>query len=78
MKTETYTLPVYWADYLINRETKNTFEQEIIECNQFLEKQGLEAIDCVGCSEESLFSWGNDANRYGGDCLEYTFIRAGV
>lgn len=71
MKTETYTLPASWAGALINTDYSGMEYSEERELNDWLEyaKPGY----CIGCSEESFFSWRNDATALGGDCLEFTF-----
>ena len=71
MKTQTYKLPAYWASALINADYSGMEDSEEKELNEWLEytKPGY----CIDCSEESFFSWRNDANGLGGDCLEFTF-----
>lgn len=71
MKTEEYTLPSYWASALVNADTSGLTDKEESELNQWLEdvKPGY----CIGCSEEPFFTWRNDANNLGADCLIFTF-----
>jgi hypothetical protein len=73
MKPVTYTLPAYWASYLINGDASGleAGEQEIID--SFLARNGLDSP--VDCSEEAYFSLFNDANTaLAGDVLDYTFL----
>jgi hypothetical protein len=75
MNTETYTLPANWASYLINGDHSGMDKEDFDECNNWIQ-EGLEANKCfhaVSCSDESYFSWNNEATHYGGDVLEYTF-----
>ena len=69
LKVVMYDLPAYWASYLINGDTSESFP----EANKFLDKNGLPSP--VSCSNEAWFSWNNDANTgLGGDVLTYTFL----
>lgn len=69
LHTETYTLPSFWAGYLINGDTANYEDTEI--------KQWLIARpwlgECLSCSEREEFRWNNDANDLGGHTLDFTF-----
>lgn len=71
MKFVEYTLPAHWASALINSDTSGMTDEEEQELNEWLEdeKPGY----CVGCSDESFFTWRNDATQLGGECLTYTF-----
>lgn len=75
MNTETYILPEYWASALINADYSGLEDSDIEEIENF-ESENKEAncrFTCIGCSDESYFSWRNDATNLGGDVLEYTF-----
>jgi hypothetical protein len=71
INTTEYTLPIYWASYLINGDASglNDGEQEVIDA--WLEKEGHPIFADVG---ESGFSWTNDATDKGGDVATYTAI----
>lgn len=69
MKFETYTLPAYWASYLINGDCTGMDDSEIAEVDEFCSDKGY----CVGCSDEEEFRWRNDANKLGGSTLEFYF-----
>lgn len=79
MKTETYTLPAYWASYLVNGDGSGLEDEEITEIDAWCERERhrigaeFDTFVCVDCSEESEFSWHNDATTMGGDVLDYTF-----
>ena len=72
MRTVTYTLPIYWASYLINGDDSGLEPGEKEEIDAFLEKEGN--IEFVGVSEEYGFSHSNDANSLGGDVATYTAL----
>ena len=71
MKFETYTLPAYWAPYLINADPSGMEEEEIQEVDAFLERNGLGF--CLDCDNEQEFSWSNAANDLGGAVADFTF-----
>jgi len=68
----TYTLPSYWASYLINGDSSGISDKDKAECDSFIARMELPAP--VDCSTESWFSWHNDATDLGGDVMEYTFL----
>lgn len=69
----TYTLPAYWASYLINGDASGISPEDKAQADTFLSREGLPMP--VSCSDESWFSWRNDSyNGLGGDVLEYTFL----
>lgn len=72
MTTVTYTLPAYWASYLINGDASGIDEDDKAAADAFIAKHNLPGP--VSCSEESWFARSNDASRLGGDVLEYTFL----
>ena len=72
IKTDTYTLPAYWAPALINGDYSGLTDEEAAEIDQWLTDQPEGwAVDV---SEETFFAWSNDANNMGADCAEFTFI----
>lgn len=74
MGIETYTLPAYWASYLVNGDASGYTDEEIAEIDTFCKGKGC----CVGCSDDSEFSWRNDVNKLGGDVKEFYFPRVEV
>lgn len=73
LETETYTLPAYWASYLINGDASGIDDEEQAACDSFLES--IPGWICSDCGNESFFSHCNDAGTLAGDCLEYTFFK---
>ena len=71
MKTIEYTLPEFWASYLINGDASGMEDNEQKEIDAFLKNENLGF--CLSRSDESEFKWRNDANNLGGNCLVYTF-----
>jgi hypothetical protein len=71
MKTIEYTLPEFWASYLINGDASGLEDSEQNEIDEFLKNENLGF--CLSCSDESEFKWRNDANNLGGNCLVYVF-----
>jgi hypothetical protein len=74
---ETWTLPTYWASYLINSDPSGLSDQDIQDCDKFISDQleaGCESMSCIEVGE-SYFSHRNDATGYiGGDVAEFKFI----
>jgi hypothetical protein len=72
IKINTYILPSYWASALINGDYSGMEDGEEKILNEWIKR--VKPGYCVGCSEESWFQWGHDANRnQGSDVLEYIF-----
>lgn len=71
MKIETYTLPAYWACYLINGDCSGMEEEEVQEVDNFIERNGLGL--CLDVENEQEFSWSNDANDLGGAVADFSF-----
>lgn len=73
MKTETYTLPAFWASAIINTDLSGlSDEDEAILINWLSDvKPGY----CLDVSQEPEFTKWHDAQDYvlACDCLEYTF-----
>lgn len=73
MKSITYTLPAYWASYLINGDDSGLADElERGKIDDFLRREGLSGP--VSCSDESYFAWRNDAMNLGCNVLDYTFL----
>jgi hypothetical protein len=75
LQTETYSLPVYWASYLINGDASGLEDGEQAEIDAWLASLPY-GWECVDVSEDSDFRRSNDATDLGGDCADYTFIRS--
>lgn len=74
MKTETYTLPAFWASALVNGDVsgmEDDDERVLIEWLALHPELG----GCLMCSEESEFCWHHDATPevLSCDCLDFTF-----
>lgn len=73
MITKTFILPAYWASYLINNDASGISTEDKHLADKFLTENSFPSP--VSCSDESYFSWDNDADTgVGGDVLEYTFL----
>lgn len=72
LESITYTLPAYWASYLINCDASGISSEDKVECDAFLKANDLPLP--VSCSDESWFSWHNDATNLGGDVMDFTFL----
>jgi hypothetical protein len=87
IETVEFVLPVYWASYLVNGDDSGITEEERAEIDSFIDGAEVGAIvkdgalvsakrvaGCVEVSEESYFSWWNDAfTGLGGDVAAFTF-----
>lgn len=73
-KTTTYTLPVYWASYLVNGDASGLEPGEKTEIDAWLANEGGIG-SCVDVSEDSWFARSNDATTLGGDVATYTFLK---
>lgn len=73
MDIQTYTLPSYWASYLINGDASGLENGEEDEIDEWLlsKQPGY----CVGVGDDHWFSRSNDAGTLAGDVAEYTFIK---
>ena len=68
-----HTLPAHWASYLINGDASGLKKGEQEKIDAFLARHDLPFP--VSCSDETRFSWRNDANIcLGGDVLDFTFL----
>lgn len=74
MNTKTFTLPEYWASYLINGDFSGLDIVEKASIDTFLAAHPN--LSCVDCSDEAWFQWRNDWNTTGGNVLEYTFLES--
>jgi hypothetical protein len=65
-----YTLPVYWASYLINGDASGLENGEQKQIDEWLEREGNPHF--VDVSEDTHFAHRNDATNLGGDVATYT------
>lgn len=72
IKTETYTLPAYWAPYFINGDATGHDGDEIQEMRDFM-KNHPHLGEALGCSAHPEFRMRNDATDLGCDCLDFYF-----
>ena len=72
MKTEAYTLPAYWASYLINGDASGLTDAELQEIDEWLADHP-NLWGPIDCSNEQEFSHSNDANNLGGAACDFTF-----
>jgi hypothetical protein len=70
LRTRTFTLPAFYASFLVNGDATSLELYEVHDILAFTEKHNL--LNCVDCSEQ-YFSWRNDLNDLGGDVMEFTF-----
>lgn len=71
-ETETYSMPIYWASYLINGDASGIDDDDIVQADAAIEDIGLGAP--VDVSESEFRSRG-DYGRLAGDYADYTFLR---
>lgn len=75
MKTLTYTLPSYWASYLVNGDASGLEDAEIAEVDAFVKSEANDGLfSCADVSEETWFAHTNDASGVGGDVATFTFL----
>jgi hypothetical protein len=71
LKVANYTLPAYWASYLINGDASGLVTSERAQADKFLVDNKLPAP--VSCGE-SYLSDRNAANGLAGDVCDYAFL----
>jgi hypothetical protein len=71
LKLVTYTLPAYWASYLINGDASGLDDGEQQQIDRWMRnnRPGYP----LDCGEESWFAHSNDATNLGDDVMEFTF-----
>lgn len=70
----TYTLPMYWASYLVNDDASGLEPGEKEQIDNFLRRENLHRT-LITAMSESYFSRTNDSgNGLGGDVIDYTFF----
>lgn len=70
--TETYTLPAYWASYLINGDDSGLDAGEALEVRDWLKGRPF-LCEALFCDNGVEFSWRNAANNLAGPTVEVTF-----
>jgi hypothetical protein len=76
MDNNIFILPAHWACGLINGDTSGMDADDEDNMNRFIQEVTPEFGYCAGCSEESWFQHGHDANRnQGANVLEFYFIK---
>jgi len=75
LKFTTFSLPSYWAPYLINEDMSGYSDSELALIDEWLADSGLTKSLCVDVSDEPEFKSYHDAIHYelAGECLTYTF-----
>lgn len=73
MEIEEYTLPAYWASYLINGDASGLEDGEQERIDAWLKAHGNPW--CLGCSDESYFkhTFYDVGGELAGDALDYQF-----
>lgn len=71
-RIETHTLPAHWSSYLINGDASGIDDDDIAECDAYIERNNLPSpVDCG----DSYFSWHSDAwPNIGGDVCDFVFL----
>ncbi len=82
----TYTLPAYWASYLINGDDSGISPEDKAACDAFHAARGLPSpVSCgdternpeTGETGDPWFAHSNDAGTLAGDVWDYTYLIAG-
>lgn len=68
---QTFTLPAFWASYLINGDDSDLTERDKRIIDSFVDVNEL--LDCINCSDAEWFAHENDATFESGNVKEYTF-----
>lgn len=73
MNFETYTLPVYWASYLVNGDASGLADGEQAQIDEWCAETGVGL--CVGVDDNAEFCHRHDASMYAdaGMCCTFTF-----
>lgn len=72
IKFKKYSLPAYWASYLINADDSGLLPSEL-ETVLTWRNLNSEIGNCVACCDESYLARDNHATNIGGDCLDFIF-----
>jgi hypothetical protein len=71
VKVETYSLPTFYACYLMYEDDSGLNESEIKKIDQFVKRNNLSFL--MNVSETSEFSHMNDLDNIGNDVSDFTF-----
>ena len=70
-----YTLPAYWASYLINGDSSSLSDEETAEADNFVASINAYCVNCADEWSEGHNEFGfNDANNLRGETLVFEFI----
>lgn len=70
---KTYTLPAYWASYLIDGDSSGMSREDLIACNDWLNARNLVRDYFCDVSDQAWFARANDATELGGDVAEFSY-----
>lgn len=80
LDTVEYTAPAAWASYLINNDPSALYDDEVEQCDRFVDRVKREHPTAdgwpVNCSSEAVFLVYHDARpeiECAADCLRYHF-----
>lgn len=68
-----WTLPAYWASYLVNGDATGLDVADMAACTAFLKREALRRGWFTGCGEQ-YFAHTNDAGTLAGDVCEFTYL----
>lgn len=71
----TFTLPVYYAGYLINGDASDLTDQELADI-QYFEREiaNEQEVRIVSVEDDREFRHSNDLNNIGGDCATFVAL----
>ncbi len=69
-----YTLPAYWASYLINGDDSGTSLEDLKACDQFIADNNLIRSRFCDCSEQFFSSRCDAPNQLAGDRCMFTYL----
>jgi hypothetical protein len=71
----TFTLPTYYAGYLINSDPAGLTQQEFDDIERFVQEIAQEQnVHIVSMDDDNHFAGSNDLNNVGGDCSTFVAI----
>jgi hypothetical protein len=78
MKIETaeFTLPDFWASYLVNRDASGLTDRERKEVDECVARFGQQlggTLDCVSCDEQASVTNQNDWDEFCGIGMTHRF-----
>lgn len=69
-----YTLPAYWASYLINGDASGLSPDDKANADSFLQRNALHRDNFIDCGEEFFSSRSDDSRSLAGDMCLYTYL----